>query len=177
MLIAFGVLLPCGLLLARHKWLFVDEELVRVCVCQQYGSWQTQPACAQLTCTCSASHPFPIHALQGLSPFWALSHLCVLLAAALTALVGMIVVGIQSCIGPPGQRFTRTWCSSSTTAVTTRSLCLAVLRLLLPPGSSTPLKALVRFGNSVDAMVMSTHQVLGLLSVGERAMVHAAVGA
>lgn len=28
MLIAFGVLLPAGLLLARHKWLFVDEEQV-----------------------------------------------------------------------------------------------------------------------------------------------------
>lgn len=28
MLLAFGVLLPMGLLLARHKWLFVDEELV-----------------------------------------------------------------------------------------------------------------------------------------------------
>jgi hypothetical protein len=28
MLLAFGVLLPTGLLLARHKWLFVDEEEV-----------------------------------------------------------------------------------------------------------------------------------------------------
>jgi hypothetical protein len=27
--------------------------------------------------------------------------------------------------------------------------------------------ALVRFGNTVTSMVMSTHQVLGLLSVGE----------
>lgn len=29
MLVAFGVLLPMGLLLARHKWLFVTEEQVR----------------------------------------------------------------------------------------------------------------------------------------------------
>lgn len=29
MLIAFGVLLPTGLLLARHKWLFHDKEQVR----------------------------------------------------------------------------------------------------------------------------------------------------
>jgi hypothetical protein len=28
MLIAFGVLLPAGLLLARHKWLFWREEEV-----------------------------------------------------------------------------------------------------------------------------------------------------
>lgn len=31
MLVAFGVLLPMGLLLARHKWLFVDEEQVGCC--------------------------------------------------------------------------------------------------------------------------------------------------
>jgi hypothetical protein len=35
MLIAFGVLLPSGLLLARHKWLFMDAEQV---------SWQLPPA-------------------------------------------------------------------------------------------------------------------------------------
>lgn len=36
MLIAFGVLLPSGLLLARHKWLFMDAE--QVCCASERGA-------------------------------------------------------------------------------------------------------------------------------------------
>jgi hypothetical protein len=48
MLLAFGVLLPTGLLLARHKWLFVDEEEVRAAT----SSWLIRRCggCAVLFC-------------------------------------------------------------------------------------------------------------------------------
>lgn len=66
-------------------------------------------------------------------------------------------------------------CAGSHTAVHTQGLnplwaLLHFVTLVLSAlvGVTGMIVALVRFGNTITGLVMSTHQVLGLLSVGEQ---------
>lgn len=72
--------------------------------------------------------------------------------------LGCVLKSAARCVPPTAQGLSPLWALSH----------FSVLLLCALVALAGMIVSLVRFGNTVTGLVMSTHQVLGLLSVGER---------